>query len=375
MRPSVVYWNNIPAPYLVDRLNAVADRGNIEIEAWFSERTHSERNWAVDETLWRFPHRYLPRIGIGTWRVSIPTPLLSSRLPALLVSLYADPAFILGTRLARWRHVRTAFWAEITFDAWNQRRPWKESLKHRLFSDVDGVIVAGRDGRRFARRYGALDERIHYVGQSIDVRHFSEGSALSDADRHAIRKQFRLKDVVFLYVGRLWRGKGLDTLFDAFAILRRSVSASLVLAGTGPESDRLKARCYHEGLDDIVFLDYWPDLPKVYGVADVFVFPTLGDPYGLVIDEAMASSMPIITTTSVGEVRDRIEDGVNGFVVRAGDSAALSDRMETLALNAELRTHMGIKSRERIADNTPNLWASRFESAIDRILSMPRTKS
>ncbi len=370
----MVYWNNIPAPYIVDRLNAVADRGHIALEAWFSSRTHAERNWVVDETSWRFPHRYLPSVNLGPYRIAVPVPLLASCTPNLLVSLYADPSFAIGTRLARGRNVRTAFWAEMTFDAWIQRRAWKEIVKRKLFSDVDGVIVGGEDGRSYALRYGTHSDRIHYVGQSIDVKLFSQGSELSASERHMLRDRLGLSGgVVFLYVGRLWRGKGLDTLLDAFAVLRAGsgVPVRLLIVGTGEEAERLQSRCVQEGLDGVVFLGYWPDLPKVYACADVFVFPSLGDPYGLVIDEAMACSLPVISTSSVGEVAQRIDDGVNGFIVPPGNSASLLNRMEKLAQDPELREQMKSRALAKVSGKSPEVWAEHFELAVQRILSMP----
>ena len=58
--PRVVYWNNIPSPYAVARLNAVAERGNLTLEAWFCARTEPNRSWAICEEEFRFPWRYLP---------------------------------------------------------------------------------------------------------------------------------------------------------------------------------------------------------------------------------------------------------------------------------------------------------------------------
>jgi glycosyltransferase involved in cell wall biosynthesis len=377
MKPRVVYWNNIPAPYIVDRFNAVVRRGNLSFEAWFSGRKHSERSWIVNESDWMFPYRYLPALARGDRRFAFPTKLLSRRPPQLLVSLYADPEFVLGTSLARSRGVRTAFWTEITFDAWIRRRRWKETLKRGLFSRVDGVIVAGPDGRRFARRYGTPEMRIHHVGQSIDVGHFAAGTAMTGSQRQRIRDRFGVKGTVFLCVGRLSRGKGLDVLLDAFGTLGRTSSTpvSLLIVGEGAEASRLKARCRDERLEDVVFADYLPELTQAYGCADVFVFPTLGDPYGLVVDEAMASSLPVISTRSAGEITQRIEDGVNGFLVPAGNSAELLHRMQLLAVDAEARTRMGRESFTRVSGNTPDAWAARFEEAAFRILSMPPART
>lgn len=377
MKPRVVYWNNLPAPYMVDRFNAVERRGNLSFEAWFSGRNHSERNWIVNESDWMFPYRYLPSLAWGDRRFSFPTALLSQSPPQLLVSLYSDPGFVLGTSLARSRGIRTAFWTEVTFDAWIRRRRWKETLKRGLFSRIDGAIVPGPDGRRFALRYGTPEIRIHHVGQSIDVGQFASGTATTASQRQRMRDHLGVKGTVFLYVGRLSRGKGLDVLLDAFGVLSRTSSTpvSLLIVGEGAEASRLKARCREEGLKDVVFVGYLPELTQAYGCADVFVFPTLGDPYGLVVDEAMASSLPVVSTRSAGEITLRIKDGVNGFLVPAGNSAELLDRMQLLAVDADARARMGHESFARVSGNTPDAWAARFEAAAIRILSMPPART
>src|ERR1035437_1756060 len=112
--PRVIYWNNIPSPYFVDRLNAVADRRNVDIEAWFCERLEPDRSWAVDESTFRFQHRYVPGgpvslPGGGRHHVNVPVRLLSRSRPDLLVSLYAEPTFLFGWWLARTAGIRTAF--------------------------------------------------------------------------------------------------------------------------------------------------------------------------------------------------------------------------------------------------------------------------
>jgi glycosyltransferase involved in cell wall biosynthesis len=357
---------------MVERFNVVAARGNLHFEAWFNERTEPDRSWDVDESDWQFRARYLPAVTVAGRRLSLPSPLFGRDLPDLLVSLYAEPSFLFGWMLARQRGIRTAFWTEVTFDRWVTRRPLKETLKRRIFPRVDGVITVGKDGRRFARRYGAPDERIFYAPHVIDVEHFARGRATALPDRDRVRDRLGLRGVTFIYVGRLWWGKGLDTLIDAFGTLQRRVEGeiSLLLVGDGPEEAHLRRRCLAEGLRNVVITGFKQkrDLPALYAAADVFVFPTLGDPYGLVVDEAMACSLPVISTSAAGEIRDRVADGVNGFIVPPGNSAALLDRMERLVHGQAMRARMADASRQKIEGRTPERWAKEFEYAVDQIL-------
>lgn len=374
--PRVVYWNGMPAPYIEERFNAVARRGNVDFEAWFSRRLNSGRSWAVDESAWEFRYRFLPSLGVGGRRLSLPSPLLGRDPPDVLVSLYAEPSFLLGWALARRGGVRTAFWCQVTSDRWVHRRPWNERVKRFIFPRVDATLGSGEESRAFAMRYGTPPERALLLPHAIDVGHFATGRDRAMPGRDRARAELGLRGVTYIYVGRLWWGKGLDHLLDALAVLQRRVEGevSLLLVGDGPEEAHLRRRCQAEGLRNVVFVGFTqkPGLPRYYALADVFVFPTLGDPYGLVVDEAMACSLPVISTSAAGEIGDRVEDGVNGYIVPPENSAALLERMELLALDPHLRSRMGEASAQKIAGHTPERWADEFERAVDAILSGPR---
>lgn len=369
VRPFVVYWNNIPAPYMVERFNALADRREFEFEAWFNDRIESDRSWEVDESSWRFNYRYVPCTRIGGRRFHWPWSLLLRRRPDLLISLYAEPSYLLGWGLAKLLRVKTGFWVEVTFDRWVKRNAVKEAVKRWLFPRADAVVTVGSDGMRFAEKYGASKERIFFAPHAIDVRLYREGAARGRDCRDAMRSRLGLKGVAFIYVGRLWWGKGINYLLDAFEVVQRtsSVEVSLLLVGDGENEVELKERCEERGVRNVVFTGFQQkaELPRYYALGDVFVFPTLGDPYGLVVDEAMACSLPVISTSAAGEIRSRVDEGGNGYIVPPEDSAALAVCMLKLAENQRLRTRMGEASAEKIEGHTPEMWAKAFEGIVE----------
>jgi glycosyltransferase involved in cell wall biosynthesis len=375
---SVVYWSNIPAPYMVERFNAVARRGNLDFEVWFSARTEHDRSWTVDESRWRFSFCYLPAFDRGAAAVALPTPLFRRPPPDLLVSLYAGVGYVAGSALAQLRGARTAFWVEVTYDAWVRRRRWKEVVKSHILSGADGILTAGSDGRAYARKYGARDDRIHVVPHVIDFDRLSRAARLSVTEREALRTELGVHGVVFMYVGRLWEGKGLTYLLDAFRDLqqRDADEVSLVLVGDGVDEEALRARARLDQLENVVFCGFQQDerLARLYAAADVFVFPTLGDPFGMVVLEAMACGLPVIATTASGEIADRVVDGVNGFLVPPRDSGELRERMTVLTQDADLRRRMAGASVDLVAGQGPEAWAVAFEDAVDAIVSTPRIR-
>ncbi len=370
-RPFVVYWNNIPAPYMVERFNALADRGSLEFEAWFNERTAPGRSWAVDESEWRFRHRYLPRLNLAGYSLHWPTPLLG-RLPDALVSLYADPVFVSGWLLARLRGARTAFWCVATSDSWVRRTSLKNGIKRALFSRVDATLSAGEESRAFAIGFGTPPDRALILPHAIDVAHYAEGRERAWPQREAFRDGLGLAGTTFIYVGRLWSKKGVLALVAAFERVQRDSEApvSLLFVGDGPDVDRVMRECSVRGLRNVVFAGFQPkdELPGYYAAADVFVFPTLGDPYGLVVDEAMASSLPVVATSAAGDIRERVTDGENGFIVPPGDDVRLAEAMSRISSDQALRLRMGKASKRRVMGRTPARWAEAFEGIVEHLL-------
>jgi glycosyltransferase involved in cell wall biosynthesis len=374
----VVYWNNIPSPYAVARLNAVAARGNAALEVWFCSRTEPDRSWAVSEDEFHFPWRYLPggrvRVpGFGAHYYNLPTGLLTRDRPDLLVSLYAEPAFVAGWWAARTAGTRVAFRYLPTFDSWVPRSPLNERVKRALFTRTDGFKTSGPAGRAALEAYGVDPERIHTVTQSIDVEHWHVGRQQWRPQRDQLRAEFGAAGTTFLYVGRLWRGKGVDDLFAAFERLA-DLDTSLLIAGDGVDELAFRALVRERGLRNVRFLGFrdHDDLARVYAAADVLVFPTLGDPHGLVVEEAMASGLPVISSEAAGDIRLRVPDGVAGFVVRPADPELLADRMRRIAMDPGATRRMGEAAVEIASARGHDRYADDFERFVERVLMMPR---
>jgi glycosyltransferase involved in cell wall biosynthesis len=371
-RPFVVYWNNIPSPYMVERFNALADRGSFDFEAWFNDRTEPDRSWDVDEKAWRFRYRYVPATRLFGRNFHWPV-LLFGRRPDVLVSLYAQPAFVVGWAMAKLRRVKTAFRVLMTYDRWVSRHPIKDGIKRFLFRHVDAVETPGEDGKRFAMRYGVPAERIFLATHTVDIGRLQLAAERARLRRETLRNKLGLTGPTFIYVGRLWWGKGVNYLIDAFdAVQRQSEEpVSLLLVGDGADETNLKQLCADRGIRNVIFAGFQQksELPGFYAVSDIFIFPTLGDPYGLVVDEAMACSLPVISTSAAGEINARIQEGVNGYIVPPEDSVALARRMQSLARDSALCTSMGRVSAQKVKGHTPENWAHDFERMV---LSMLR---
>ena len=355
---------------MVERFNLLAKNKNFNFQAWFNDRIENGRSWNVDESKWKFSYRYIHKIRLFRTTFHIPFCLLKERKPTLLISLYAKPSFIIGCSIAKLFGTRVGFRIVKTFDSWILRKKWKEILKSKIFPKADFVITEGIDGKNFASKYGVGCNRIFIARHGIDISFFRNSSRLDSDERFRLRQKIGLNGIVFLYVGRLVKEKGLYFLIDAFKELNieSQKNVSLVIVGDGPEEIGLKQRS--QRLDNIIFTGFKDkeELVRIYGCADVFIFPTLGDPYGLVVDEAMACNLPIICSNSIGEIGERVINGKNGFVVPPANSRTLTDSMLEFVSNPSLIVTMGKASERMIAGHTIEKWVSDFERIVFRLL-------
>lgn len=223
---------------------------------------------------------------------------------------------------------------------------------------AQAVCVPSSYARSTLLGAGVPAARIHVVPLGVDADRFAP------APPSPVRRPFRV-----LYVGRLELLKGLPYLLRAFARLEVP-EAELWLVGRPlpemlPWLDRLPPGLLIRRLGPLP----QPALPAVYRQVDVLVLPTLCDSFGLVLLEAMAAGLPVITTPhSAGP--DLITDGVEGYITPIRDEEALRQRLRELARDPERRQVMGRCGRRRVLEGyTWAHYAARVRDLATRLLS------
>jgi glycosyltransferase involved in cell wall biosynthesis len=264
---------------------------------------------------------------------------------------------------------------------------WEESIPHapsrakrvlmpfikRYIHSFNGVLAASNACIKYMVSIGAAQDRVTLLPQVVDNSYFA---ARSKPFRTASPESKRALGVstpeLILFVGQLsWR-KGVLTLLEAFRRLAvKNDNVSLMLVGQGPLEAELLKRRVEYGLEKRVIVHghaSQTDLPGIYGAADVFVLPSLYDTFGVVICEAMACGLPIITTPNVGAVSSIVKDGVNGIVVNPDSVDELAAALEQVQRSQAMRLEMGAASRRIIADWDLELAARNFSQAILKCL-------
>jgi len=147
----------------------------------------------------------------------------------------------------------------------------------------------------------------------------------------------------FLYVGRLSPEKNIDVIIRVFSVVySKNKNVRLRIVGEGPLHYSLQELIQELQITKVVSIVPWAhDVASEMEQADVLVLASSHEGYGLVLIEAMAAGLPIVTT-NVGCAGEVVHDGVHGFVVPVGDTDAFADKLQLLAGDAALRASFGL---------------------------------
>ena len=290
-----------------------------------------------------------------------------------------DPQVVLVPGYYTLPAIAAAVWARIhgaagvlmteSTEGDHRRSFWKERIKGwGLRVLFQWAVAGGKAHRDYLDQLGFPAARVAGYYDVVDNQFFAEGTQKLQEDTAAPELPY------FLYVGRLATEKNVGTLLASWVDYRKAGGAwPLVLVGDGPEAASLKALAAASPYaDDVLFagLRASQELLPYYAFAGCFVLPSSREPWGLVVNEAMASGLPVLVSDVCGCGPDLVVQGINGFSFSPTDGAALSSLLHRMEqMRPEQRERMGQSSSEIIAHYSPE----RFGRAIASIAKSART--
>jgi glycosyltransferase involved in cell wall biosynthesis len=294
----------------------------------------------------RNPASFWCRVNPGVIRA-----LVRGRYDALFVHSYHNftqlAAILAARRLGTKVLVRSEPTLKLQIHA--ARRSFKGILLPWLFRQVDAFMAIGSLNREYYLGYGVSAAKIFPMPYAVDNAYFFQQRAVWAPQRERLKQEYGLATPkIILYVGRFQRRKRVLDLIQAFERLGMT-GVSLVLVGTGEEFAACRAYVSDRQLTGVHFLGFrnQAELPRLYAMADVFVLPSSEEPWGLVLNEAMASGLPVVASESVGAAADLINPGYNGWRFPPGDIPALIQALR-LALPDGGRDRLGQASLKMI---------------------------
>ncbi len=240
------------------------------------------------------------------------------------------------------------------------------------FSKISAFLFIGDKAKKDFLNFGGEPSKTFFSPYSIENDRFAPVDPTS-ANKKALRKAmgFNECDLVLLYVGKLIPHKGVDLLVEALSILIREKKyrIGMMIVGDGPKKTSILEKFHKINLQHFHFAGFQNQshLPNYYYAADVLVVPSVKEPWGLVVNEAMASGTPVIASDCVGASYDLIEVGKTGYVFKSNDQESLA---KTLVRFYETFSQSGFSSdyiRSKVSAFNIENSASGFVEALRSI--------
>ena len=210
----------------------------------------------------------------------------------------------------------------------------RERLRKWILARVPCVCTNLTEGTEYlVKGLGVSETKIFQTPYVIDVTEFNRKILSLKGQAQELREQLGLKGTVFLYVGQMIPRKGLSELARGIAAVDRALlrdSSFLFVGGRLPDDIKSSLIAHGVLFSEIPFVQP-RDLPQYYALSDVFMFPSLEDEWGIVLNEAAAAGLPIVASKFAAAAADLVEENVTGFVINPHDPGQIAASIEKFA--------------------------------------------
>lgn len=237
----------------------------------------------------------------------------------------------------------------------SSRRWYREVVKRSVLKCVSSAVVGGRRHAEYLARLGMSNESVFLGYDSVDNNHFQTKADLARANEVTVRRRLSLPPLYFMTCGRFEDKKNIRSVISAYRKYVDRVGPNswpLVLVGDGALRNDLEQYVLKLKLDELVIFAgsvSYDMLPQYYAFAGVFLHMSTTEQWGLVVNEAMASGVPVIVSSVCGCVPELVTPK-NGFVLAPDDVCGLASRMTEISADGTMRCEMGASSREIIRE-------------------------
>jgi glycosyltransferase involved in cell wall biosynthesis len=255
----------------------------------------------------------------------------------------------------------------------NSKTRFKEIAKSFFFHRCHGIFCYGIRSKEYVQSYGINPRLIYSPCQAAALPPDYDAAAI--LRRYEASAQRNGEAPIFLFIGRFSREKGLDDLLAAFRRIREGLpKATLLLAGAGPERDRLQRQAADWGLGTSVsFLgSQTPNqIGQLLEISTAMVLPSHREPWGLVVNEALSYGCPVVVSDMCGCTPELVLNGITGYTFAARDLAALHESMLRAIALSNHRLNTARQCLEVISRYTPDRAASEIIKGCSQILKQP----
>ena len=347
----VLFLTNYPSPYRVHFFDELGKY--MDVTVLYSDRVedikHRNAAWFEEGDHGFQAVRLTPKFRVGRRYLCFDViPWLKKKYDEIVVCGYSSPTAVLAMIWLRLHGI--PFYMEVDGGLIRQDSKLKHFVKKSLVCLANQWLSTGEYTTKYLVHYGAREDKVaHYPFSSLYEKDILQAVPTRE-EKEAIRMVLGIPEKhMILAIGQFIHRKGFDVLIQAAKQLDPDLGIYIVGGETTDEYRKLREEL---GLYNVHFLEFQKKerLALLYKSADLFVLPTREDIWGLVINEALAYGLPIITTDRCVAGLELIEDGVNGYVVPVGDAEALAEKIK--AVLASDREAMGKAALEKVRPYT-----------------------
>ncbi|OGF61552.1 MAG: hypothetical protein A2Y62_01880 [Candidatus Fischerbacteria bacterium RBG_13_37_8] len=346
---------NIPAIFRISFFEKISSLEDLDINTFFCARIERHRRWKIPNL--SFKHKYVPGIKINLCKgIFYFNPYLFLMLwklrPHIIISGGASfPTIIAYLYCTIFKIPLIIWWGGTILTEKNITRI-KEKMRRIIFKKAKSFLAYNLDAKEYLESFNAKISNIYILGNAtIDVGKYYDKIFIFREKKSILKKELNLQKKLLLSVGCLEARKNYFILLDAYKILKAKYSElGLLIIGEGKESNKLIDYAKQNRLEDIYFLGHIEpeQIIQYYAVADIFIHPSLSDQWPQVVNEAMASGLPVIVSKYCGIPQDLVRNGENGFIVDSKTPVDIIKSIDVIINDVEKMSRMGQNSLESI---------------------------
>ncbi|MCM8761656.1 MAG: glycosyltransferase family 4 protein [Candidatus Omnitrophica bacterium] len=380
-KQKVLLLTNILAPYRVPLFNAMGqlfEDIDLELNIVFMAGNEENRRWKVRKDELRVSYETLPGWQTFLWRFEFPIHInpgiwnfLRKRNPdVIIVGGYALLSCWAALLFSKVFGKKIVLWTSTTPEIGKRRGLMRRAFRKIFINQSDAFVTYGLRAAAFLKENNIYPQSI-FSGCNIgDMEFFKRAVPAYRATRQFLYEKARYSAPILLYVGQFIPRKGLLQLLLALKGIE-SRPWSLIMVGGGPLQTKIEGYIRRFGLENRVHVEPFrekEDLAKFYAISDIFVLPSVAEPYAIVVSEALASGLFMVCSKYAGAAWDLIEIGKNGLIM---DPADIISMRSAIKKAIEL-VQAPMYSRERIVNSIKHLtierYAKSFVNAIQYVL-------
>lgn len=351
----ILWITNIPSPYRVDFFNELGK--NVDLEVIFERESSSERDSSWQKNDFKnFTPIFLKGQNIGVdFAISfqILKYIKKNKYDHIVVTNFVSPTGIIG--IIKLILFKIPYIIESDGGFPKKNSLVKKMIKYISLTKAMKCLSTSKVHDEYYLSNGVeLKNIIRYPFSSITRKDIIENINYKINMKNELKEELNIEtEFMILSVGQFIERKGFEDLLNAFSNFKEDSSITLCMVG-GEITPVYQKIINDKKIKNIKILNFLnkEDLKKIYLCSDLFVLPTLDDVWGLVINEAMANGLPIITTRQCLAGIEMIEDGKNGFLIDSKNPEELFIKMREIIANDVLRMNMANNNIDKIKNYT-----------------------